>query len=154
MEHAQEFLRRAVEPGPSRHLEPSALLDELTLLQKSHRVRAVHTAHLIDIGARGRLIIGDDGQHLQRRLRELRGLSDLKRFADDVRVIRRGAELIAVLHPHQTDAAALEGVVVAELLQNLLRRRLVQLERQTDAVDIHRLAGGKEDALHRRADLM
>ena len=144
MEHAQEFLRRAVEPGPSRHLEPSALLDELTLLQKSHRVRAVHTAHLIDIGARGRLIIGNDGQHLQRGLRELRGLSDLKRFADDVRVIRRGAELIAVLHPHQTDAAALEGVVVAKLLQNLLRRRLVQLERQTDAVDIHRLAGGKE----------
>ena len=27
-------------------------------------------------------------------------------------------------------------------------------ERQTDAVDIHRLAGGKENALHCRADLM
>ena len=82
MEHAQEFLRRAVEPGPSRHLEPSALLDELTLLQKSHRVRAVHAAHLIDIGARGRLIIGDDGQHLQRRLGQPRRLPILQSLAD------------------------------------------------------------------------
>ena len=154
MERPQERLRRPVQPGPSRHLQPPALLDEMAIQQQPHGVGAVHAPYLIHIGPRGGLVVGDDGQHLQRRLAQLGGLAYLKCLAYLVAVLRCGAQLVAVLHPQQTDAPPLVAVVVLQPLEHQLRRRLVQIQRHADAVDAHRLAGGKEDTLHRGLDLL
>ena len=143
MERPEERFGGAVQPWPSRHLQPPALLDKVPVQQQPHGIGAVHATDLVHIGPCGGLVVGDDRQHLQRGLRELGGLADLKRLADDVGIVRRRAELIAVLHADEPDAAALKGVVVAELLQHLLRGRTVQIERKADAVDRERFAAGE-----------
>ena len=154
MEYTQKFLCRAVQPRTARHLQVPALLNELALLQQAHRIRAVHAAHLIDVGAGGGLVVGNDGQHLQRRLAQLCALADLERLADDVRIVRRGAELVEILHPYEADAAPVVGIVIPQLLQQRLCRLLIQIKREADAVDAHRLAGGEQNALDRRLKLL
>ena len=67
--------------------------------------------------------------------------------ADDLRVLRRGAELIAVLHPDEADAPALKGVVISQPLQGFLRPGTVRIQSHADAADMYRLSGGEKDAL-------
>ena len=154
MECPQKCLCRPVQPRPPRHLQPSALLDQMAIQQQAHRVRAVHAPYLVHIGPGGGLIVRDDGQHLQRRLAELGGLTDLKRLADLVAVLRRGAQLPAVLHPQQPHAPSLIAVIVLQMLQYQLHRGAVHVQRHADAVHRHRLAGGKQYALYGGLDIL
>ena len=62
MEAAQEMVCCPVEPGPARHLEPPALLDELSVQKQPDGVGAVHPPDLIYLGPRGRLVVGDDSK--------------------------------------------------------------------------------------------
>ena len=153
MERPEERFGGAVQPWPSRHLQPPALLDKVPVQQQPHGIGAVHATDLVHIGPCGGLIVGDDGQHLQRRLGQLGGLAYLKGPTDNVGILRGGAQLPAVLQTQQPHPTPLKAVIVHKLLQHKLRRWSIQLRRQTDAVDMHRFAGGKQDALHGGLDL-
>lgn len=104
MEGPEKLFGGPVQAGPSGYLQAAALLDELPVQQQADGIGAVHTPDLIHIGPGGGLVVGDDGQHLQRRLAELGGLADLKGFSDHIRVVRRGTQLPGILHAQQPDA--------------------------------------------------
>lgn len=154
MEGPQESLGGCGTAGAVPHLKPSALLDQMPIQQQTHRVGAVHTPDLIHISPCGGLVVGNDGQHLQRRLTQLGGLAHLKGPADDVAVFRRGAKLIAVLHLQKPHAPALVSIVVRQLLQHQLHRGAIHVHGHADAIHRHRLAGGKKDALDGRLNFL
>ena len=147
VEGAEKGLGGAIEPGPAGHLQAPALLDQLPLKQQPHGVGAVHAPDLVHIGPGGGLVVGDDGQHLQGRLTESGRPPDLKGPADDVRVLRRGAQLPAVLHAHQPHPPALKGVVIPQPTEGLLRPGAVRVQGHAQAADVYRLAGGEQDRL-------
>lgn len=74
VERPEKLLGSTVLPGPSRHLQTTAFFDHAPFQQQPHGIGTVHPPDLIHIGAGSRLIVGDDGQHLQRRLAQLAGL--------------------------------------------------------------------------------
>ena len=64
-EHAQKIRRRLIDDWAARHVETSALPDELFCHKGADAVRTVHAADLLDKCLGRRLIIRDDRQRLE-----------------------------------------------------------------------------------------
>ena len=79
-EGSQKIGRRAEQGRPPRHIQLAAFLDQMLVEQRADAVGAVDAADLLDVRARGRLILGHDRQRLELRGRKLRRLARLKRF--------------------------------------------------------------------------
>ena len=114
----------AVGHRPAHHLGAPDLLDQSALDQRLHHAIHAHAAHLLDLGARDRLAIGDDGERLQRRLGEARRAE----FVADQRlepggVFRLGDELPRARHAGEPIAALGRLVVLRQLFE---RRRSVR----------------------------
>src|SRR5262249_33005997 len=143
IEELEELLARPVQHRPPRLLLLAEDADEAAVEEDLHGAAAVHAADLVDLGAGDRLAVGDDGEHLELRARELDGLSG-DELAHPVGVHRVGAELKAAGDLVQDDPPV--GVVGAERLdrsgdvldvallghvdQPLQRQRLVRREQE------------------------
>src|SRR5262245_64404387 len=87
----QERLVGAIGHGAAGGLAPPARADPSGLEQYVDRaLRGGHPADLLDLGARHRLMIGDDRERLDRRARELARLDRL--LAQQPRQVRRRAK--------------------------------------------------------------
>mgnify|MGYP000539107161 CR=1 FL=1 len=149
VERPEERFGGAVQPRSSRHLQPPALLDQVPVQQQAHGVGAVHAPDLIHIGPCGRLVVGNNGQNLQRGLAEFGLLADLKCLTDGLRVVRCGTKLPAVIDFQKPDAPALVSVVVHQFLKQLFHRRPVNIQCHADPIHLHRFPGGEQDRLQR-----
>ena len=92
-ENAQECRRRLKLHGSPRCVQLAAGLQKALIHQQTHRIAAVHAADLFDIGARHRLEIGCDGQHLQGCRTEPRRFPGVQRLPYPLRIFRGGAKL-------------------------------------------------------------
>ncbi len=101
----QEFGRRAVGDRPARRLAPPAHAHPARLHQHVERaLRDRDAADLLDVGARHRLMIGDDRERLERGARQLALFFPLARQQPGE--IFGGPKRPAPGDPHEIDAAA------------------------------------------------
>ena len=133
----QEVAGGAVEVGAGR-VVLAGLLDQAAGEQRAHHAVDVDAADRRDPGPRDRLLVGDHGQRLQRRLGEPRLLAVEDEPLDD-----RGELLAGVVAPAAGDVAQLEA---AALLVVLLGERL---QRRGDLVDRVADGGGQRDGVQR-----
>ena len=116
----QELLRRAVGDGPARRPAPAARPHPADLHQHVERAGGGgHAADLLDLGARHRLVVGDDGQRLQCRLGQAPLLGGVA--LQQIGQVLRRAERPLAGDLDEVDAAA--GVEALQLLQQRRRRR-------------------------------
>ena len=139
----QEGLRGAVGQRPTGRLAPPARADPAGLQQ--HVDRALgggHATDILDLGAGHRLVIGDDGERLDRGARELAGLDRL--LAEEPGEIAGGPKSPLARDPHQIDTA--RGIV---RLQTPERGLDVDTGRQTggEVLLVERLGRGKQHRL-------
>ena len=97
------------------NLSKSGSDHQSTILQCGYGIAAVHSAHFLDHGTGNRLIIGNDCQRFQSRLREHRRLSLFQGFYDQLCVLRSRAELQHIVHPQQSDPSPFAVVLVRQL---------------------------------------
>ena len=112
-----EGFGRAIGDRPARHLAAAARPDPAGLEQHVDRaLRHGDAADVLDLGARHRLVIGDDRERLDRRARQLARLHRLARQQPGEVV--RGAERPFAVDAHEIDAA--RGIFVLQQRQHLL----------------------------------
>ena len=139
----EEFRRGAIGDRPARRLAAAAHAHPARLHQHVERALGDRdAADLLDVGARHRLVIGDDGERLDRRARQLALLLVLARQQPGK--IGRGAERPAAGDAHEIDAAL--GVVALQLGHH---RADVGFRRQPrgDRRLVGRLGGGEHHRL-------
>ena len=117
-EMRQEVLAGAVGDRPARHLAAAARLDPAGLHQHVEgALRHHHAADFLDLGAGHRLVVGDDGERLDRGARQL--LRDHRFLGEQPRQIARGAEGPLVADADEVDAA--RGIFRLQRAQAALR---------------------------------
>ena len=132
-------------PGhrPARALPPALRLHPAGLEQQVERALAdAHAAHLLDLRAGHRLVVGDDRQGLERGTRQTPRLNLLAlQVAGE---IRRGAQSVAIAVALEPDAAT--GIVLHQLVEQLAGvkgARQMGLDRR----QIEGLLGGEQQRL-------
>ena len=136
--------RRAVGDRPAGRAAAPARTDPAGFHQHVQGARRNgHAADLLDLGARDRLVIGDDRHRLHGGARELTLLLGVP--FQQVRQVFGGAECPLARHPHEIDAA--RGVERAQLVEQALNSiAAAHMPRQHRL--IQRLGRGKQQRFH------
>ena len=130
----EEHDGRAVGHGAAHHFGAPDLLDQAALDQRLHDAVHAHTPDLLDLGARDRLAVGDDGQRLQRRLGEARRAG----FVADQRLEPRRVFRLS----HELPRAGHAGQPIAALGCLMVQGQLFQRRRQFSLLHLLEAPGG------------
>ena len=107
-----------------------------------------HASDLLDLKLCDRLLIGNDGERLQKDIREHIALR-LLRHADQVLVhFLLRAKLKRIVQLDDSDPSVLRVVPVHHAVDQLSRRLLVMADRRRDLLKLHRIAHRKKDRLN------
>jgi hypothetical protein len=131
-------------PGPGI---AGDLLDVAALLERAHDAVDVHAADRRHLGPRHRLLVGDDGQRLQRGGRQAGALALEDEALDVGRQIGVALEAVAAGDPHQLEAALVGVVGLGQLGAELLDPCRADLEQLGQQVRLDRRLGDHEHGL-------
>ena len=142
-EMLEELRGRAVGHRPTRRAAAAAQFDPARLQQHvDGAFRGAHPPDLLDLGAGDRLVIGDDGERLQRRARQA-ALLDRLLLQQEGQIVG-GAERPFAGDAHQIDAA--RGIGALQLLEQ--RAHVLALDEMPgDGGFGQRLGGGEQQRL-------
>ena len=142
-----EKLGRLIQQRAARHIGASGDAHQPTFQQALHHTVHGHTAHRLDVRARDRLPVGNDGERLQRGAAKSGWLAFRVKLADPDGKIRLGHDRPAADLLHELKGAVLVLVFKAELIQK--RHHLGFLELGKHA---HRLLVGVVQRRAQRVD--
>src|SRR5216117_1590383 len=142
-ERDEELARGLEEVRPPRSVLAARDPDETPLEQALEHGLGVHAADRVHLGARDRLLVGDDRQRLERGPRE--PLLRPRPRETDEPGLELGARDHAVAAADVDDLEAAVGVAAAQLLDELTRRAGArEVEHLADALELERRVRGEE----------
>ncbi len=152
----QELARGAVEERLPHHLLAPGDADQAVIEQRLEHARGRDAAQLLDLGPGDRLAIGDDGERLERRHRQLGAAGDLEELAQ-VALERGPRHQAHAARREVRDQALRRAARIARdhrLQRRLDRLALVVGEQRVQPLGRHRLGGDEQDRLDSRFELL
>ena len=150
MEPSQKFRCCPIQERPPNRIELSTMFDELHIKQQGENVAAFNAPDLFNAKPSNWLMVGYDGQDLQRRSAEFWCLSHLQSSSYRVCVRWCGAKLIRVFHLLEPDAPIACLIVLLQFSELYLRCMPIDVKCFANSCDLDRGAGGKQDGLYDR----